>query len=668
MKMQLALVAGALLAASAAGHGAWAQDAVIDVTAPAGEGTDSDDVVIGQEQLDFTAPSKLSDVFAGETAVSSGGVIGTATKVYVHGLEEENLNVTVDGVRQGSGGWHHTGNLLLDPELLKAAAIKPGVATADDGPGALAGTIAYETKDARDLLAPGEALGGYGKLEWRSNGDSFKETGAVYGQYTGMEFLLYGSLMDGDNYEDGNGNEVRYTAPDAYSLLGKFALNGAGGHRLETSFENTADDGDRDLRQNFGTPVGAPPFAPNAVVPSTTRRSTFTLSYADETPDGLITPSAQFSYNRSVFDTDQPNPPRAGGALDIHAETKSYSAKINGDVAAPGGKVSLGVDFAHDRSTGYAGSTVSVGPPTFNVNTPGHAEERRNLGAYAQARLQATEMVHLSFGGRADQQWFYGASGERFSDAGLSGNATIEVKPIDWLTLSAGYSNVWGGYSFGEAGLLGFAPVGGTGAAPDYAGFKVSTSENFRIGGEIASNGFTASAYLFRTTIDDANDKSGVARGDSSDLETEGVDVALGYRQADGFVTAKYTFTDVSEDGAEPGTTNYYQTAPGGHLFALQAGYRPMDGFTIGASAEIALEYDETEEIGLEALPAYEVVGLFVEYEMQALSGVTIRAEVDNLFDEYYFDRSSEGSGQPATALPRYQPGRSFGLIAKAEF
>ena len=683
MRKHIATVAGALLAASASGPSAWAQSGTtleeIRVTTE-NEKLAAGDVEIGTEQLDFHAPSKLSDVFFGETAVSSGGVIGTATKTYIHALEEENLSVTIDGVRQGGGGWHHTGNLLIDPELLQRATIKPGVAAADDGYAALSGSIAYETKDARDLLAPGQSLGGYAKLEWRSNGDALKETGAVYGTQGGMEFLLTGTLHNGDDYEDGDGNEVRYTAPDMYALLGKMAFNGKDGHRFELSFENTEDDGDRDLRQNFGTPVGAPPVAPNATVPSKTTRSTFVLSYADETPNEWITPSAQFSYNRTVFDTDQPDvlptgvvigPFTVDGTVDIHGETETFGAKLNGDIETGGGVVSVGVDFEHAESFGFAGSSVVrvAGPPVnLTVNTPGYREERRNLGAYAQARLKAGPMVGLSFGGRVDQQWFIGASGEKFNDAGLSGNATLEVTPTEWLLLSAGYSHVWGGYSFGEAGLLGFDNSTATGLPPDYTGFEATTSDNFRLGGEIEHNGAHFGAYLFKTNIYDANDKANVARGLNSDLETEGVDVKLGYRRQDGFITVKYTYTDVTDDGREPETTNYYLTSPGGHLFAIQAGYRPVERLMLGASAEIALEYDETEEIGLEALPAYEVFNLFASYEPEMLPGFSLRAEVNNLLDETYFDRSSEGSGQPTVSIPRNLPGRSFGLIGKVTF
>ncbi|TIP52051.1 MAG: TonB-dependent receptor, partial [Mesorhizobium sp.] len=81
--------------------------------------------------------------------------IPSTQKIYVNGVDENNLAVTVDGSRQNNKVFHHNGTYLLDPALLKAASVQAGVAPADAGPGALAGSLGFETKDAVDLLEPG---------------------------------------------------------------------------------------------------------------------------------------------------------------------------------------------------------------------------------------------------------------------------------------------------------------------------------------------------------------------------------------------------------------------------------------------------------------------------------------------------------------------------------
>lgn len=56
-------------------------------------------------------------------------------KVYVHGIEETSLAVTMDGGRQNNKVFHHNGTNLIDPGLLKAVSVDAGVAPADAGPG-----------------------------------------------------------------------------------------------------------------------------------------------------------------------------------------------------------------------------------------------------------------------------------------------------------------------------------------------------------------------------------------------------------------------------------------------------------------------------------------------------------------------------------------------------
>ena len=112
--------------------------------------------VIGTEQIEERNPATMADVFNGESAIITSGGASIAQKIMVQGIEESLLSVTIDGARQNKSAFHHTGNVLLDPSLLKAVEVSEGLAPADAGPGALGGALAYTTKDARDLLEPGQ--------------------------------------------------------------------------------------------------------------------------------------------------------------------------------------------------------------------------------------------------------------------------------------------------------------------------------------------------------------------------------------------------------------------------------------------------------------------------------------------------------------------------------
>ena len=125
---------------------------------------------ITEEEIESRNPATVKDVFAGESSVTVSGGAAMAQKVMVNGIEESLLSVTIDGARQNKSAFHHTGNVLLDPALLKRVEVSEGIAPADAGPGALAGQIAYETKDVGDLLDDGDSFGGFSSVTGGTNG------------------------------------------------------------------------------------------------------------------------------------------------------------------------------------------------------------------------------------------------------------------------------------------------------------------------------------------------------------------------------------------------------------------------------------------------------------------------------------------------------------------
>jgi len=61
----------------------------------------------------------LADLFRGVPSVSVGGGVGVAQKIYVRGLEDSLLNVTIDGAPQRGTLFHHIGRVTIEPELLE---------------------------------------------------------------------------------------------------------------------------------------------------------------------------------------------------------------------------------------------------------------------------------------------------------------------------------------------------------------------------------------------------------------------------------------------------------------------------------------------------------------------------------------------------------------------
>src|SRR5690606_8833349 len=152
-------------------------------------------------------------------------------------------------------------------------------------------------------------------------------------------------------------------------------------------------------------------------------------------------------------------------------------------------------------------------------------------------------------------------------------------------------------------------------------------------------------------------------------FETRGYDVGTGYNWGPGFVRVSYTDTAITvNSGAASSYATQYFGAPLGRVIALEAAHRFDNiGVLVGGNIDAALKNTDTVKAGGQALEAYEVFNLYAEYQPEAAEFLTLRFEVNNLFDENYADRATYGQDF-ASVTPLYEPGRSFLLMAKARF
>ncbi|MFC5584018.1 TonB-dependent receptor domain-containing protein [Nitratireductor kimnyeongensis] len=597
-------------------------------------------------------PSDLQDLFAAQPTISVGSSLPVSQKLYVQGIEETNLSVTIDGSRQNNKIFHHNATTLIDPALLKAVSIDPGVAPADAGPGALAGAVSYETMDVQDLLLPGRQFGGFLKGEYDSNGDVFTGSASAYGQSQGFEILGFLKYADGGLRTDGDGNLILGSETGLLSGLGKLAYEAPTGHRFELSYEHVKDDNVRPYRANVGVISGGRPVPASRVYDLTRQNIVFT--YTNEMPEGWWDPTIQLAY--SLTDLDIPETgTRSRGTTD------SFNGKIENRFALDRGSVVAGIDFYKDRgSLNYQ----DFSDPSENIVG---SESATNIGVYSQARLDLTDRMRLSFGGRADFQRFEGVNGYKDDNAGLSGNISGEFDVTSFLTASAGISRVWAGIPLAENFILN--------PAWDYSqGIDPVTANNVFAGLRAEHQGFWVEGKIFRSDIDNARAPSyGAGPHLQHDLRAQGYELGAGYRWEDGFLRIGYADIDAEIDGNPADTdTGRYLTTPIGQNITLEAAHTfAAWGLTVGANARFVLEETDTynpDTGGRGApLPAYEVVNAFVEYVPEAMPHLTLRGEVNNLFDAAYISRATYGQ-EFSHVAPLQEPGRSFKLSLTGRF
>ncbi|QHG72466.1 TonB-dependent receptor [Ensifer adhaerens] len=640
-------------AVSAGGSAAVAADGatVLDPISAFGAGPlGAGEIVISSEDLKRKNPANIADVFSGEPGISVGSSLPMSQKVYVHGIEETSLAVTMDGGRQNNKVFHHNGTNLIDPGLLKAVNVDAGVAPADAGPGALAGAIAYETIDARDLL-DGDGFGGFVTSSYNFNSDTVTTGISAYGMRDGLEFLGYFNFGNGNDFTAGNGQDVEGTSTDVLSGLGKLAYEFDSGDRFEISHDRIRDDAPRPFRANIGFIDGRPPWEPRVRDYMLDRQNTV-FTYTDSTPEGWWDPTLMLAYSRTEVEIPIILPPRLNiPPYPATGTTSSFNGKFENKFSFDMGNVIAGVDFYDDKADL---------DDMFDAST----EKARNVGIYAQARLEPWERTRLSFGARGDTQQFTGTTGEEWNNSGLSGNVSGEYDLIeDLLTAKAGYSHVWAGIPLAENFIMN----------PNWnyvSGPKPVTADNYILGLEANYNDFTVEGSVFQTDIDDARTpRYAVTRGiEAHDVRSRGFEIGAGYSWGDGFFKVKYANIDVEIDG-KPADSDLgtYLAAPAGQIITLQAVHTLTDwGVTFGADAEIALDYDDVAD-GSKPFEGYQVFNAFVEYVPPERPNLSLRAELKNIFDETYSDRATYGQ-EFGTVTPLYEPGRSFILTAKATF
>jgi hemoglobin/transferrin/lactoferrin receptor protein len=613
-------------------------------------------VQIDRTEIERIEPRDLQDLFQGEPNIQVGSSIPMSQKLYVNGVEETALAVTIDGSRQNNKIFHHNATTLIDPILLKAVSVNPGVAPADAGPGALAGAIAYQTVSAREMLAPGKNLGGLFKTEYETNGSIFANSGSVYGTADNVDYLGYIKYASGDWRDDGDGNPIIGSGTSLVSGLGKLAYQALSGDRLELTYELVKDDDARPYRANIGQIIGGRP------VPLTRnydlQRQNMVLSYTDATPQGWWDPTIKLAYSLTELGLSEPENFNDG-------KTSSWNGKLENRFKLALGSVTAGVDFYDDVADYKYRYTPD---PLFNEAAE---EKASNIGVYGQARLDLTKEARLSFGGRADFQRFTGVDKTRINESGLSFNLSGEYDVSRYLTLGAGYADVWGGIPLAENFIMN--------PAWTYAdGIEPVTSKSWF--GGLRSNlagivdGLSLEARGFRTVIDNARTPSyGGGPALQTNMSSTGFDLAARYDWSEGFARIAYADIDTRIDG-RPADSDIgrYLTTPIGRVMSLQAAQSFLNRqLFIGGNAEIVFDYTDTFDADTgsrgAALPGSQVWNAYVEYRPRQVDYLTLRLDVFNIFDETYVSRATYGQEYP-TVVPLYEPGRSVRLMLMLRF
>jgi hemoglobin/transferrin/lactoferrin receptor protein len=665
---------------------AFAQDAT-DVTGAA-ESEDTPivvvgrltDVVVAQEDIEFRQANDLADIFRQTPSVAVGGSLGIAQKIYVRGLEDSQLNVTIDGAPQHGTLFHHIGRVSIEPELLETVELQAGAGEATAGFGAIGGAIRFRTRDATDLLASGRDFGGIAKAGWFSN-DGYKLSATLYGRIAG-DVGVIGSYVHSDrsNFEDGDGNEVLGTA--AKQQLGFLKIGGdvGGGHRFTVSYEHRDEEGDFGPRPNW------PVFAGDTLYPADAKRQTVIANYGfgDGGPVGF---EGTAYWTRAQLEVDRFD---RWGLYGADIESWGGDLRANADFA--GHLVTAGIEYRNDRVfSAYLEDAAVWGDWAWDPTVGEFQENGELLGIYVQDHWRIIDPLTLSFGARYDKYELDLATYGGGTDSdGFSFNFGADFEVLPGLTLNAGYGEAFRGKEISDGFTLEHRP----GRDILQPGLRPERVGNFEAGARFERDGFFASAVYFDMTIKDVildqlyggpPPQDSVYFENAGDFTSDGFELQAGYRSGPFSVRGFYNSYDSRLNGNR--IEGYEHIALGntmGDNWNVSASYDPTPALGFEASFTRYQRVDDIEtlfrDVELGYVPAtqfvdkpgYSVVDLFARWQPLGDDSVTLLAAVYNLFDKQYLAHASVAD---YTAIPDYEivrglpePGRNVRLTVSFRY
>ena len=177
---------------------------------------------IGESVLRQRQPDSVFEVLDEVPGVSvQGGPRSSGMSFNIRGYTDgEDVRIELDGVGKGFEKYRF-GGTFIEPELLKSIEVRRG-AQIETPAGALGGTVSAQTRDAADLLRPGQQWGARTRIGHASNNDETQAFVALYGRPSDRtDIVAAQSRRESNNIRRPDGTRLALSDTDAGSSLVK---------------------------------------------------------------------------------------------------------------------------------------------------------------------------------------------------------------------------------------------------------------------------------------------------------------------------------------------------------------------------------------------------------------------------------------------------------------
>lgn len=590
----------------------------------------SEDQKITSKEIDRSSSTDLKGIFQKSPSLNVGGAATTGQKVFVRGVEDLNVNVQVDGAKVGGYLFHHQSALFLEPEFIKSVEVHPGTGRADDGFGALGGSVLLKTKNAFDMASGDKRHGGLLKTTYYTNQAYARPTLALYTLPTeSLGIFATGTFKEGKEYKDGRGSRIHGSAEKQKSGLVKISGK-TDNSTYDIGYEHINDTGLRSPRQNLGWDPAA-----DLLSRQESRRDNITFQGAWSPLPEFINLDLNLYHSKSQIARARVNLP------DAKAFSTSYGGTLANTYEASKVRIKFGTDMIISKSE------VAL------------TEKEQDNGVFIQNRYSPFEFLNLDFGARFDKHVFTTARGAEIKSDAFSPNARVEACAFNKLCLFTGYSESFRGIRPTEALLI-------TGAVNYASNIKAEDSNTREAGVSWTRGRHSAQTVFFKTKINNliSLNRTTSLRSNTGFLETDGFESSYAFTDVNLF-NARLSYAQVTPtyNGSEILNQNFgIGSSLGDTWTASLSKTIPTFNLNLGANARVV----ETVKAATSSKGAYQLYDLWVEYVPHFEEKLKFSLFIANVLDKVYVDHAtflSTGAREPL-----YSQGRDFRLTAAYTF
>ena len=638
----------------------------VEVTSSSG-GYGVDDIKISTRNAGLA-----KDVMRDIPGVYVGGTNGMNQKIYMRGVSDRGLNITIDGAKQNGNTFHHNADLLIDPDLIKAIDVEVGSRSVVNGSGALGGSVAFKTVDAKDLLESGEKIGAKIKTGYASNNSEFSQGLMLF--TTPVEGLDFIAAINHKGYDYGKSGNKRKIGGDGNDLsyLLKLGYSFFDAHRISISREHNEFKGIYPFRAEFGS------WHNGANVDDYRKyeRDTTTLKYEYK-------PSDLLNLDVTVYNTEHKKDDPVLKILGVKTNGINAKAKSIVETGALTQTFRYGAEFYQSKN--------------FNKPDNHYPEKVNNYSIYAEDALNFSSLTVTpgirythhelkSYDGRAGNVKSYTYKFNEFTTA-----LALDYEIIKGLNAFASYARVFRGPDVIESMYAG--------RAKDFEAnkdLKATTGNSYETGlkyhGDISeASSYNLSAKYFMTKYKNLIVDNNTANGALKRINAGGADISgvelLARLNLDALsLAASYTHQSVKYKdrvltscrrgtvGPCYSTSNVIGYRDQGDKYTFNAEYAfsridTLIGYNlIYFASKNTISASDNENV---KIPSYAVSDIYATYAPSSgkFKGLEINAGIYNLFNKAYASQSQRTADY--TGNPDYvdwEPGRNFKVNVSYKF